>query len=623
MDREVVVIESGENRSKFDLLDAALEKAQFVNLLETAMSKSQKSKAKFLIVIKPNLAMFFKEKVTVTDPELVEYLVDRLHDLGYINVVLGEAQNTFFKWLHNREIPNIARAVGYKFTTPKGRKYQVLDLVGDVIPWDFPSEYSLSGIPISKVWQEADFRINFAKNKTHEEYFYTLCLKNLLGAVPLDDKHLHYHSRLKVWDVCLELYQQFPVHFNIIDAYVSNHGNVGSQVLNAIKTRTIIAGHNAILVDWVGAIKMGIDPYLSPLNRKALKLIGLPDNYQVIGSLTPYKGWRNVHPLISDSFLRLDEAEAITRVFWPASFIVDSQLFPWKKKLDKWVNLIISPYWARVDRNPFFLWLIIYMNYFFVWVFFMKRVWRTLINQKQLRRKELPINVAPNQFKEQDYEGLPAHMRPLEEIINSMPIKNASSHTFVDGAILYYLERDVDFPFEEFVSKVDICKAVTYMNDYIGGRTVQVKLDSKGRCIHQLERTVFLCQPNKFVLFNGSNVDVTKIEWIKYRKDIQKIIWRTVSSDNNSAIYDDGTVTFEQLNGRTRIRIMVHQSFVNPPVLSWMQLNYYPGLRRLFMVRGFRRFFEKTMDNYCSVAEGKYEAIGRPWIIDTDQSFSK
>jgi hypothetical protein len=158
------------------------------------------------------------------------------------------------------------------------------------------------------------------------------------------------------------------------------------------------------------------------------------------------------------------------------------------------------------------------------------------------------------------------------------------------------------------------------MNDYIGGRTVQVKFDSKGRCIHQLERTVFLCQPNTFVLFNGSNIDVTKIERIKYWKGLQKMIWRTVSTDNNSAIYDDGTVTFEQLDGRTRIRIMVHQSFVNPPALRWMQLNYYPGLRRLFIVRGFRRFFEKTMDNYCSVAEGKYEAIGSPWIIETDIS---
>ena len=620
MNQEVVVIESGQDRSKFDLLDAALEKAQFATLLETVWRKSKKSKTEFSIVIKPNLAMFFKDKVTGTDPELVEHLVDQLHDMGYTNVVLGEAQNTFFKWLHNREIPNIARAIGYKFTTSKGRTYQVVDLAHDAIPCDFPPEYSLSGIPISKVWQEADFRINFAKNKTHEEYLYTLCLKNLLGAISLDDKHLHYHSRLKVWDVNFELYEQFPVHFNIIDAYVSNHGNVGSQVLNPLETQTIIAGHDAILVDWVGAIKMGVDPYLSPLNKKALEKIGLPDKYQIIGSLAPYEGWKNVHPLISDSFLRLDEAEAITRIFWPASFIVDSRLFPWQKRRDKWVNALISPYWARVDRWRPFLWLIIYFNYFFVWVFFMKRIWRTLINKKQLRRKELPINVARDQFHEGDYRALPALMRPLEEIVEAIPNKNGSCHTFVDGAILHYLERDIDFPFEKFVRKVDISKAVTSMHDYIGGRTVQVKHDSRGRCIHQLERTVFLPQPNSFILFNASTIDVTKIEWIQYGRGFRKIIWKTVLSDNDSAIYDDGTVTFERQNGRTRIRILVHQHFLNPPVLWWMKLNYYPGLRRSLTVRGFRRFFEKTMDNYCSVAEGTYEPIGRPWVTDTDLS---
>jgi len=37
MSREVVVVESDENRSKFELLDAALEKTDFNNLLETAL----------------------------------------------------------------------------------------------------------------------------------------------------------------------------------------------------------------------------------------------------------------------------------------------------------------------------------------------------------------------------------------------------------------------------------------------------------------------------------------------------------------------------------------------------------------------------------------------------------
>ena len=37
MSREVVVIESDQDRSKFKLLDAALEKADFNDLLETPL----------------------------------------------------------------------------------------------------------------------------------------------------------------------------------------------------------------------------------------------------------------------------------------------------------------------------------------------------------------------------------------------------------------------------------------------------------------------------------------------------------------------------------------------------------------------------------------------------------
>ena len=620
MKREVVVIESDKDRSKFELLDAALEKTDFNDLLEATWNRSQKLKAEFLIVIKPNLAMFFKDSVTVTDPELVEYLVDRLHNLGYTNVVIGEAQNTFFKWLHNREIPNIARAVGYKFTTLAGANYRVVDLDQDAVPYDFPPEYSLYGSNVSHIWQEADFRINFAKNKTHEEYFYTLCLKNLLGVLPLDDKHLHYHSRLKCLDVCVEIYREFPVHFNIIDAYVSNHGNVGSQILYPIDTWTIIAGQNGVLVDWAGAIRMKIDPYLSPLNAKALKLIGLPEDYQVIGPLTPYEGWKNVHPLFSDSFFRLEEAEVLTRYCWPASCIVDNQLFPWKRKLFKWINAFISPIWARIDKNSLFLWWLICMNYCFVFAFFLKRAWRTLVNRRQLRRKELPINVSQNQFIDKDYKELSRFIKPLEEIMESIPVKKGSCHTFVDKSILLYLEREVDCSFEEFVNRVDIAKAMTFMLDYVGGRTIPIKFDSQERCIHQLDRTVFLPQPNISILFLGREVDATKIELIQYDPDFHKLIWKTVLSDNQSAVYDDGTVTFQRQNGRTKIRIMVHQNFVRPALFNWLWLNYYSRLRRLFMVRAFRRFFRKTMDNFCSVADGKFKPIGRPWVLKSEDS---
>ncbi|MFC1822092.1 DUF362 domain-containing protein [Thermodesulfobacteriota bacterium] len=622
MSQDVVVIESGEGRSKSKLLDAALEEVQFDKLLEAVRCKSGKPKSEFRIIIKPNLAMFFKDKITVTDPELVEYLVDRLHDLGYPGVILGEAQNVFDQWLENRGIPYIAEAAGYRFKTPKKREYKIIDLAceDDLRDYRFPEAYSLSGMPISKYWQEADFRINFAKNKTHEQYLYSLCLKNLLGAIPKKDKHLYYHCRLKVSDVCCELYQQFPVHFNIIDAYQSNHGKVGSRVPNPIKTETIIAGADAILVDWVGAIKMGIDPYLSPLNRKALEGIRSPEKCKVIGSLTPYRGWKNAHPIIADLFFRLDETSTRKRLFWPSSFIVDNRLFPWKKKRFKWFNSLVSLLsGAGIVLHPFFFRIILMITYCRLFFSFMKRSWRTIFNKKQLRRKELPLNLKRNQYRDEDYEELPEFIRPMEEIIEAIPKRKASCHTFEKGGILYYMERDLDFPFDEFVSKVDIGKSLTYMKDYIGGRAVQEKHDAEGRCIHQLERTVFLPQPNLLMLFNGKEIDISKIEWINYKEGRHKIIWKTDFSDNKSATFDTGVMTFERLNCRTRIKILAHQSFFMPRILNWIRLNRPLGLRRLLMIFVYRRYFNETIDNYCSVATGKFEPIGRKWIEDTDK----
>jgi hypothetical protein len=62
---------------------------------------------------------------------------------------------------------------------------------------------------------------------------------------------------------------------------------------------------------------------------------------------------------------------------------------------------------------------------------------------------------------------------------------------------------------------------------------------------------------------------------------------------------------------------MVHQNFASPVLFNWFWLNYYPSLRRLFMVRAFKRFFRKTLDNICRVAERTFEPIGRPWIPES------
>lgn len=329
-----------------------------------------------------------------------------------------------------------------------------------------------------------------------------------------------------------------------------------------------------------------------------------------------------MHPLIADSFLRLDEAETVRDLFWPGSFENDSQMFPWKTKKARVVNWVMAWFWGHTYGvfvlSFLFRWFFILFNYLLVLGYFIKRVLTVLILKKKVMQKVLPINLPEDKFQDKDYEKLLEDMKPLEELVEALPRNSRSSHTFVDDAILYCHEREVDYPFDDFVSKVDICRAVTTMKDYVGGRTIQKKSDN-GRCIHQLERTVFLPQPNLLVLANGKDIDVTKIERIDYGTGFQKLFWKTVLSDNGTGVYDEGTVTLEQHNFKTRIRIMAHQKFLYPWALKWAQrMDLWPVLRRFIMLRIYRGFFEKTIDNYCALAEGKYKPIGEPWKTSTE-----
>ena len=58
--------------------------------------------------------------------------------------------------------------------------------------------------PVSRVWREADFRISFAKNKTHSYAYYTLTLKNIYGALPLANKFKEYHCSRDIYATAIE-----------------------------------------------------------------------------------------------------------------------------------------------------------------------------------------------------------------------------------------------------------------------------------------------------------------------------------------------------------------------------------------------------------------------------------
>jgi hypothetical protein len=108
-------------------------------------------------------------------------------------------------------------------------------------------------------------------------------------------------------------------------------------------------------------------------------------------------------------------------------------------------------------------------------------------------------------------------------------------------------------------------------------------------------------------------IDVTKVETVDYAPGRQRMFWKTVKSENGSAIADDGIVTFEALGDDTLVTIWGRQHFCLPPLWAALDRELTPAVKRALVSDAYHRFFDRTFANLEAVAEGRDVSIGRPW----------
>ena len=227
-----------------------------------------------------------------------------LRERGYTNIKVVESRNTMGNWVQNRTVKNVARVAGYK---PDG--YEIIDLTEE----KQKHTYKVRGLPdwknyVGRTWAEADYRIDFAKFKTQVDNFFTLCLKNQFGILPLENKYWHYHTRLPYWACTLYTLVNFPVDFGFIDGYWGSDGTAGFAVQYHPKLlKLMLAGENILALDLAGAKLMGIDAWESPLPRFVMQHLGEPE-YEIIGDATPLENWANVSDDIQNI---VDVAQAV------------------------------------------------------------------------------------------------------------------------------------------------------------------------------------------------------------------------------------------------------------------------------------------------------------------------
>lgn len=602
-----------------DLLNLALARSGFWDTLLDAVKASGRVPHALRVVIKPDLSAFATQSPAATDPALVEALVDALAARGYSTVEVVASRDSSALWAENRDVNVIADLLGYRFSTPGGRAYEITDLTIEP-PTPPPDGTLFAPEEIGAAWRDADFRIVFAKNKTDDSSGYALCLESLLDVLALEDKDYFYRHRCDRATVVCEILRQAPPHAALVDAVVSAHGSGGARRPRALATGTIIAASSPVLADYVGALKMGLDPAVSPIAQRIFEQAGLPSRYEVDGSLTRYAGWLNPHPLLLDSTRRREQWVAVSRTVAPWLQETDSTIFPLSSLLDARANATITPLLAGADEEQAAFWRLVVANYLIDGIARSAHAYQVMYDKDSVRRWHGALNVDAEAFDLAEYESIAGELRELSWLLQPLAIEHGLRWRYLDRAVIFEASTLYPIEFDQFVGAVDVTKTIQYMNDYIGGVAIPRARDAAGRVTHQVERNIYLPQPNYVVLYQGDVIDVTKLEYAEYAPDAHHMYWKTIKSENASARFDDGMVTFERADGGTRVSISGRQQFALPPLLDMAQLDLNPDWKAHLVTHAYLTFFQRTFANLEAVTEGRDVRIGLPWQEPSDAS---
>ncbi|MCP4138630.1 MAG: DUF362 domain-containing protein [bacterium] len=310
-----------DNKDKITLLNEVLDLADFETEIETVRKSLGKDREELKIAIKPNASMFVRrdDDGVTTDPLLVLALVEYLHELGYKNILVVESSNAYELTYTERNPVTVMTAMGlnggvHSFVSAgENATAHVADSNGSLLPYQLvdlgahTTTVNASAMPhgtlkLATEWLTADFRISFAKFKTHVYGGYTLLIKNTYGCLPEGNKMWHYHRATGCAKPTVEQLKICPVHFGIIDGIIAADGWLGVKWDRAIPRLPgfILAGRNIGETERIACRIMGVNVDQSQMTEAALDFLSEP--VELDGEIRPLKKWWNVPGFIVSGF---------------------------------------------------------------------------------------------------------------------------------------------------------------------------------------------------------------------------------------------------------------------------------------------------------------------------------
>ncbi|MCU0666841.1 MAG: DUF362 domain-containing protein [Candidatus Omnitrophica bacterium] len=254
-------------------------------LVQEAVNKSVKLlggiesliKPKSTVLLKPNVLMSASpESGITTHPEVLRAVIRLLKPLE-CRIVAGDSPSAWGKYINN------VNEVYAQSGITRVCKEEGVELVL------FGPKRFYNNIPLTAWIGDCDYIINIPKFKTHGMMLMTAAVKNLFGLVCGSFKtelHKKYFRPSDFAAMLLDIYKSANPVINIVDGIVAMEGDGPATSGKLRQEKIIVAGSDALAVDYILALIMGIDPLSVPVNKEA-KRIGMLDfvksDIQVLG----------------------------------------------------------------------------------------------------------------------------------------------------------------------------------------------------------------------------------------------------------------------------------------------------------------------------------------------------
>jgi hypothetical protein len=240
---------------------------------------------------------------------------------------------------------------------------------------------------------------------------------------------------------------------------------------------------------------------------------------------------------------------------------------------------------------------------------------RILLAKRTVPRQRPPFEVDLDRYGPADFEQIIPSLKEVEWVLKQQPAdKRGRRWVHLSDTVYFLGERTFDIAYEDFVARVDIGHVGQFYRDSLGVTTEVVERDELGRTIRQGVRVVAIPQPNYAAYMGKDELDVYKLEKIDYSEDEQRVWMWTVHSPNNSAVCDDGYMSFARADGgaKTTVSFLACQNFPIPPLMALARMDRWTWFKTVVTESAYRRFCAVMMRNIQDCYDGVDFHVGRP-----------